>query len=251
MKAPIRELIILPGIGLMVLTGVAAAQTFSTLHTFTGYADQGNPDAELILSGKTLYGTASGGFGASGAVFAMNTDGKDFTSLYTFADADGSNPQAGLILSGDILYGTTWYGGSNGDGTVFAVNIDGTGFTNLHHFTGDDGALPLARLLLSGNTLYGTAENGGSYGKGTVFGLNIDGSGFVNLHSFSAAPGPSFTNGDGTNPRAGLVLSGNSLYGTAPSGGGFLFGTAFTLSFTPQLTIMPSGPNVILSWPTI
>lgn len=358
MKAPIRELIVLPGIGLMALAGVAAAQTFSTLHTFTGYADQGDPDAELILSGKTLYGTASGGFGAYGAVFAMNTDGTDFTSLHTFANTDGGNPEAGLILSGNILYGTTWYGGSYGNGTVFAVNTDGTGFTNLHHFTGDDGALPLARLLLAGNTLYGTAsrggnadvgtvvklstdgtgftnlhiftvrdpngknrdgafptgglvlsgnllygtaqyggtygngtvfalkidgtgftnlhnfnsgtdgslpmgtlilsgttlygtaKNGGSYGNGTVFGLNIDGSGFVNLHSFSPTHGPAFTNGDGTNPRAGLVLLGNCLYGTASSGGGFLLGTAFSLSFTPQLTIMPSGPNVILSWPT-
>ena len=85
---------------------------------------------------------------------------------------DGANPEAGLILSGNTLYGTTYYGGgTNGDGTVFAVNTDGTGFTNLHSFTAttvtypwtnSDGANPEARLILSGNTLYGTTFGGGS-----------------------------------------------------------------------------------------
>jgi hypothetical protein len=56
-----------------------------------------------------------------------------------------------------------------------------------------------------------------------------------------------------------LVLSGKTLYGTTSRGGlgyfdsqvGFVgFGTVFSLSFLPQLTITPSGPNVILGWPT-
>jgi len=46
-----------------------------------------------------------------------------------------------------------------------------------------------------------------------------------------------------------LVLSGNTLYGTTPSGGSGGNGTLFSLSFEPQLTIVPSGPNVILTWP--
>jgi formylglycine-generating enzyme required for sulfatase activity len=53
----------------------------------------------------------------------------------------------------------------------------------------------------------------------------------------------------------GLILSGNTLYGT--EAGGFLGfydnlsgGTVFSLSFAPQLTIALSGTNVILTWPT-
>src|SRR5207247_4674528 len=60
-----------------------------------------------------------------------------------------------------------------------------------------------------------------------------------------------FTNSDGANPYAGLFLSGNILYGTAANGGSSGFGTVFSLSFRPQLTIIPSGANVILMWPTI
>jgi uncharacterized repeat protein (TIGR03803 family) len=50
-----------------------------------------------------------------------------------------------------------------------------------------------------------------------------------------------------------LILSGNTLYGTAWIGGSSGYGTVFSLSLPiapPQLTIIPSGANVILTWPT-
>ena len=63
------------------------------------------------------------------------------------------------------------------------------------------------------------------------------------------------TNSDGANPYAGLILSGNTLYGTTANGGGSGNGTVFSLSLPsvsapPQLTIIPSGANVVLTWPT-
>jgi uncharacterized repeat protein (TIGR03803 family) len=141
---------------------------------------------------------------------------------------------------------------------VFAVNTDGTGFTNLHNFsassndpsgvyTNGDGAGPNG-LILSGHTLYGTAQVGGTSGNGTVFSINTDGTGFTNLHTFTASP--NFTNSDGANPGAGLILSGNFLYGTTQSGGSSGNGTVFSLSFAPQLNIISYGTNVILTWPT-
>ena len=75
-----------------------------------------------------------------------------------------------------------------------------------------DGANPYAGLILSGNTLYGTANGGGSSGNGTVFAVNTNGTGFTNLHSFTAYL---VNNSDGAYPEAGLILSGNTLYGTA------------------------------------
>ena len=213
-------------------SGRVTAQTFTNLHSFTATSisdanDDGiHPEAGLILSGNILYGTAGyGGSSGSGTVFKVNTDGTGFTILHTFtANSDGATPAAGLILSGNILYGTATGGGSSNYGTVFAVNTDGTGFTTLHHFTrGTDGANPVAGLILSGNTLYGTAVSGGSSDDGTVFKINTDGTGFTNLHSFDMV-------GDGANPYAGLILSGNILYGTAAYGGISDAGTVFALN---------------------
>ena len=56
----------------------------------------------------------------------------------------------------------------------------------------------------------GRRLHGGSSGNGTVFAVNTDGTGFTNLHSFYCC-----TNSDGAYPYAGLILSGNTLYGTA------------------------------------
>ena len=69
-------------------------------------------------------------------------------------------------------------------------------------------------------------------------GLNTNGTGFTNLHSFTALG--HLTNSDGATPYAALVLSGNTLYGTARDGGSSGAGTVFSLSFRPQLTIIPS-----------
>jgi len=145
--------------------------------------------------------------------------------VYNFTNGyDGAAPVAGLILCGNTLYGTASYGGSSGYGTVFAVNTNGMCFTNLHSFTGgNDGAYPVGGLVLSGNTLYGTAENAGSSGVGTVFDVQTDGTAFTILYSF--------TNGsDGAISDGRLILSGNTLYGTAEYGGSSGDGTVFAVN---------------------
>jgi uncharacterized repeat protein (TIGR03803 family) len=215
---------------------------FTQLYGFGSRAS--GPKAGLILSGSmlgdTLYGTTVD------AVFAVSTSSGNYAGfrvVHSFSGSDGYNLQAGLVLSGNTLYGTASQGGSSGYGTVFAVNTDGTGFTNLHSFTGSDGAYPYAGLILSSNTLYGTASAGGSSGNGTVFAINTDGTRFTVLHSFTGGS-------DGALPVAGLVLSGDTLYGTASAGGRSGNGTVFSLSLRPQLAITVSGTNVILTWPT-
>ena len=244
---------------------------FTNLYSFTAdpypytNSDGANPLAGLILSGNTLYGTAgAGGSANAGTVFAVNTNGTGFTNLYSFSaldqnyntNSDGARPVGGLILSGNTLYGTAIAGGSGDEGTVFAVSTNGSGFTNLHNFTGSDGASPYAGLILSGNTLYGTTSIGGSLGNGTVFAVNTDGTGFTNLYSFTAGVGPNakniynldiITNSDGAFPYAGLILSGNTLYGTAAGGGTNTVGTVFSLSLPRQFALYASssGNNAI------
>jgi uncharacterized repeat protein (TIGR03803 family) len=241
--------------GLMPLDRASAQ--FTSLHVFTPRSgpigtnsDGSNPYAGLILSGDTLYGTAEdGGTSGSGSIFAMKTDGTGFTNLYNFTamfpdpysgtNNDGAYPDGGVILSSNTLYGTTQVGGTGGKGTIYAIHIDGSGFTNLHNFapisgppsyTNTDGSHLFGGLVLSGNRLYGTAEFSGFYDKGTIFAINTDGSDFAVLHQFTSAPAPDFANGDGTFPYGGLILSGNTLYGTALNGGTSGSGTVFAIN---------------------
>lgn len=204
-------------------------------------SDGAFPAAGLVLAGKTLYGTAqAGGSAGGGTVFSINTDGTGFKGLHSLNGSDGMNPYARLTASSNALYGTANCGGVTGSGTVFKLNPDGTGFTSLYNFTGisgptstnSDGADPYAHLILSGNTLYGTTEEGGSAGGGTVFAVNTDGTRFTNLHSFTPISSNSAngTNRDGSAPQAGLVLSGNTLCGTAFAGGSAGGGTVFKVN---------------------
>jgi len=223
---------------------------FTNLHSFSAFnqstdnnSDGAYPFGGLILVGNILYGTANaGGTDAYGTVFAINTDGSGFTNLHSFIGSDGASPYGALVSSGNILYGTAEYGGSNGIGTIFAINTDGSSFSNLysfsatpfHQYTNSDGAEPQSTLTISGNVLYGTASGGGTGGNGTIFAINTDGSGFANLHSFAPPvffnPLVSKTNSDGAYPYAGLVLSGNTLYGTTTEGGGNGSGTLFAVN---------------------
>src|SRR5437868_13539886 len=91
------------------MTGRVTAQTFTTLHGFTATSasypytnnDGANPYGGLILSGSTLYGTASaGGSWGKGTVFKSNTDGTGVMAVHSFTGGnDGNAPSAAVILS--------------------------------------------------------------------------------------------------------------------------------------------------------
>jgi len=266
MKKRIHNPVVVPLLLASILPGsflatTAQTQTIATLHNFSrgtynsqgGYVNTDGIDAYagLVLSGDTLYGTASsGGASSTGTIFKLNTDGTGFAVLHNFA-AYGGGPFAysRLVISGDTLYGTTPAGGIGAaTGTIFAIKTNGTGFTILHNFPGDDGYGNAPNgVIISGSTLYGANQNvlkinnngtglynlfvfGGSiaassgelvlagstlYGAGGgVFKINTDGSLFCSLHSFPA------NSSDGSAPYGGLALSGTALYGTTSAGGG-------------------------------
>ena len=234
------------------LCGQVAAQTFTILHTFTATdkfpatnTDGARPIGALALDGNTLYGTAIGGgvFG-NGIVFKINIDGSGFTTLHSFnegswilggyTNSDGANPLCKLVASDGMLYGTTRNGGGSGFGTVFGLSTGGAGFTVLHTFVGGDGegTHPISGVILSGDTLYGTTSDVFNFDpSGTIFSVGTNGTGFRTLKSFhmSGAASP-LTNSDGANLYAGLVASGNTLYGVTSQGGIWGYGTMFKIN---------------------
>lgn len=152
--------------------------------------------------------------------------GDTLTTLASFNSTNGAEPYAGVILSGGNLYGTTFSGGSvGGYGTVFSVPVTGGTPSTLVAFNDTDGSGP-GGLTLSGGTLYGTTVGGGAYGHGTVFSVPLTGSAPTTLMSFNLSNQAAI-------PRAGVTLSGSTLYGTTYQGGANGDGTVFAVT-TPE-----------------
>ena len=201
--------------------------------------DGANPAAGLALSGGALIGTTlNGGSQGNGTAFYMSLDGTNFSAFHSFANPpDAGNPQGNLAVSGNGFFGTSLAGGNSGVGSVFLGSTNG-GVSILRSFaavsadntTNSGGASPNALLALSGNTLYGTTTAGGAGANGTVFSLSTNGSTFAVLHDFSALDSNAGTNTDGALPCGGLILSGNTLYGTASAGGAGGAGVMFSLN---------------------
>ena len=218
-----------------VLLPVPQYNNFTVLHTFTGN-DGAYPYAGLILSGNTLYGTTEHSLSPpNGTVFGLNNATLGFVDLLHFSvfnppgveNYDGANPEARLILSSNNLYGTALLGGQDGYGNVFSLNTESPKLIALHVFNGatlnSGGIHPSAALVLAGDTLYGTTSAGGSYGYGTVFSVSTSGSNFTSLYSFKGGA-------DGAYPLGDLIISGDTLYGTANKSGSNGYGAVFSVS---------------------
>jgi uncharacterized repeat protein (TIGR03803 family) len=128
---------------------------------------------------------------------------------------------------------------------VFSLSTDGSGFTTLHSFPANTlgffnngGIAPYCTLVLSGNTLYGTAKLGGAYGFGTVFSVSTFGTDFKTLYNLGHGT-------IGAWSLAGLVLSGNELYGTTSFGGSANVGTVFSFSVSSSASTPPPNTAVL------
>ncbi len=189
---------------------------YSLLRACSSYDDGVLPVTVPVLSGTTLYGGIN-----YGKLFRVNTDGTGY-SVYSIGTS-GSYPRS-VLLDGSTLYGTMGAGPTH-DQTVYRINTDGSGFAVLKVMGGDSGSSPNGPLVLDGGTLYGTAYGGGKYLCGTVFKVNTDGSGFSVLKHFTGGD-------DGGYPEAGMVLCGDTLYGTAARGGSVNYGIVFRIKTT-------------------
>jgi len=147
-----------------------------------------------------------------------------FTTLHDFTNTpDGAGPLR-LTSANGLLFGSTVNGGANGDGCLFVFNTNRSTLTPLYGFSGaaNNGGSP-NNILVAGGMIYGDTYVGGTNGLGMVYAVGTNGAGFVPLYSFAGNP-------DGEYPQSGLLLSGNTLYGTTYGGGAFGYGTVFKLT---------------------
>lgn len=196
---------------------------YTDLHEFNG-TDGDLPYGTIIVSGSTLYGMTFNGGGSFGygVIFSMQTDGSNFTDLYTFDYGQGGLPYGSIILSGDTIFGMTTYGGADNNGIVFSIQTDGSAYTDLHDFNGTQGEAPYYNsLTVSGNTLYGMTPSGGAHNAGIIFSMQTNGNNFTDLHDFN--------NTQGASPQGSLILSGNTLYGMTGGGGAYGYGIIFSM----------------------
>jgi uncharacterized repeat protein (TIGR03803 family) len=91
---------------------------------------------------------------------------------------------------------------------------------------------------------YGTTTYGGTNNCGTVFRVSPTGA-LTTLYSFTGG-------NDGENANGLVQGSDGSFYGTTSGGGPNKPSTVLRLTIVPepQLTIIPSEPYVMLTWPT-
>jgi uncharacterized repeat protein (TIGR03803 family) len=226
------------------------AQSFTTIHSFTGPTQGGSWPGSGLTQGSdgNLYGTTSSGGGGSctfgcGTIFKITPEGA-FTMLYSFQEPEWG-PSSGLIQANDgNFYGTTAYGGgssncyeTNGCGTVYAITPEGT-MTTLYSF--NEIAAPLSGVIQArdGN-FYGTTYYGGggscTFGCGTIFKITPEGT-LTTLYSFAGTSGPA---------PGGLVQAtdgnfyGTTLYGGSGSGYNGN-GTVFEVTAGGTLTMLYS-----------
>jgi uncharacterized repeat protein (TIGR03803 family) len=219
---------------LTVVSLTAPGVTLSTLYSFTGGMDGGNPNGLVQETNGNFYGTTQyGGTNSSGTIFQMTPAGTMMTlDWFNHAGGGGYTPTAALVQGPDgDLYGTTEYGGAHGWGTVFKTTTNGV-LTNLVDFYRGDGAEPY-RALIQGEdgNIYGTTVGGGANGCGTVFRVTTNGT-LTTLASFNYV--------DGLNPNELFQAANGSFYGTTFDGGLNGDGTVFQVTTNGALTSLAS-----------
>jgi uncharacterized repeat protein (TIGR03803 family) len=200
-----------------------AGWTETTLYSFTGAADGGNPSSGVIMdSTGNLYGIVSSANGMEmDSVFELSPSNGGWTEqvLYSVGLVNPDfNIEAGLTMdAAGNIFGATY-------STVFELSPNGSGGFNpavLHTFTGgtQDGIYAAGTPVLdSAGNIYGTTTSGGNSANsaGTVYKLSpVKNGGWTEkiLYSFKGGK-------DGSVPLGPIAFDAfGNIYGTTNTGG--------------------------------
>jgi uncharacterized repeat protein (TIGR03803 family) len=142
----------------------------TTLYSFTGGNDGGNPGKIIHGADGNLYGVAD--YPTIRTLFKVTPAGVRST-VYSFTSGNGTGPSRLTPSTDGNIYGTTQTGGIPNVGTLF--KLDPAGQVTTYIFDGAaTGGSP--SQLFEGETqnLYGAAATGGASNHGTIFRLNMD-----------------------------------------------------------------------------
>jgi uncharacterized repeat protein (TIGR03803 family) len=220
------------------MSAAAQGQTFSVLHEFTGFPNDGRMPTAPVMEDASgnLYGTtfAAGEFGG-GIAFKLDSSGNETILRDFFAGKNGLNLGGGLVQdAAGNLYGTTVNGGDltcnagQGCGTVFKLDPENR-LTILHRFHGgSDGQGPNSTLILdSAGNLWGTTFSGGDEGDaGILFRIGSTTGHLTVIRAFPSIFG---------NPVGDIVMdAGGNVYGTGTLGGDIHCKCGFVYMIIPR-----------------
>lgn len=196
---------------------------FAVLHSFTN-GDAASFPGSLVLTGSTLYGLS---LSNHLTVYAMDTNGNGFSQLFQFS---ATYYAGGLALSGEWIYLTADTPANPFDtATIFGLTTNGTDLETLWSLDPNaNGGDIFAAPVIANNSVYAVAGQGGPGNSGSIFSVSTSGGGFELLHAFSASP--LGTNSDGVYAVAPVVLSGQTVFGSARGGGWWDNGTLFQVN---------------------
>ena len=220
--------------------------TEAVLWSFGASGDGAGPMSDLVFDATgNLYGTTEGGgaYGGYGTVFQLvpPSSGTQWSENLLFAfgsnQLNGGVPKAGVTFGKDgNLYGATYEGGTNqgfGLGVVYKLSPSielPWSEAVLFRFTRKTGGNSLADMTFDSlGNLYGTTTNW-SGGYGSVFRLALKGGNQVRWLPFSPVGGEF--------PAAGILIVGETAYGTTQGGGtGEDGGTAYKIQGTTETVL--------------
>jgi uncharacterized repeat protein (TIGR03803 family) len=155
--------------GLGKVFKLTPAGAMTTLYSFAGAIDGGNPSKVVQGADGNLYGIAS--YPVIATVFKVTPAGARST-VYRFEGNNGSGPSRLIASTDGNVYGTTQNGGLPQAGSIFGINPAGQ--VNAYSFDGAaTGGQPSQLFEGEEHNLYGVTDTGGASNHGTIFRLNM------------------------------------------------------------------------------
>ena len=186
-----------------------------------------------IAQQSSLWGTTSeGGSSDIGTIFKTDTNGNNFTPVYSFAKVNGKQPHYSKLCeaSNGKYYGLTYLGGSLNDGVIFEYDYQFNSYKTLYEFVGGGlGKNPLGNLMEASNgKLYGMTSAGGTSGVGILFEFDLSTNSMTKKVDFNIS--------NGSTPYGTLLEASNGkIYGMTSVGGSAGRGVLFEYDFTNNI----------------